>query len=356
MRILKTLFIIVFLCIISFYSSFGDDSARDTLINHYDKINRGDYRGAYDDFSQNWKKWQSYEKFISGFPNLNYIYKLDIVSSKNVRRDKVQFKTILLAYTSSRSLIEKFRLTFCLVLDEKGEWKIDTVIDQISMNSETKYNVVPQKIYENTNDYTIKILYPQIRNFPEKMIEGKFNKRIQDYVNYLSLEFKKEVEAVSGVKSPSWTLSLSSQTKFKNRNVVCVVLTSNRYTGGAHLQWEYFTIVFDLRNGKEIKLSNLFRPSSNYLKTLSQYCINYLLKEAKKNSPDGYYSEVGLIKEGASAKEENYKNFYLNSNGIIIIFLPYQVAGYAAGTKEVFIPYKKFKNIIDPNGPINLIL
>ena len=39
--------------------------------------------------------------------------------------------------------------------------------------------------------------------------------------------------------------------------------------------------------------------------------------------------------------------FYFNKKGLVIIFNPYMVTAYAAGTIEVEVPYEELKNVMN---------
>jgi hypothetical protein len=56
--------------------------------------------------------------------------------------------------------------------------------------------------------------------------------------------------------------------------------------------------------------------------------------------------------EGADPMETNYQNWNLFPDGLRINFDPYQVAPWAAGSQEVFIPFTQLEEIIDPAGPL----
>ncbi|HEX2696497.1 MAG TPA: RsiV family protein [Anaerolineales bacterium] len=104
------------------------------------------------------------------------------------------------------------------------------------------------------------------------------------------------------------------------------------------------TLNYDLAQGKKLTLDNLFLPNSNYLETISAYCITDL----KRRNPG--FDDTFL--QGANPTPENYRNWNITSNGLLITFDEYQVAPYAAGPQAVTIPYSELKSIIDPSGPL----
>ncbi len=59
---------------------------------------------------------------------------------------------------------------------------------------------------------------------------------------------------------------------------------------------------------------------------------------------------------GATAAVQNYRNWNITPNGLMITFDEYQVAPYAAGPQTVVIPYKALGQILEPDGPLASLL
>jgi hypothetical protein len=108
---------------------------------------------------------------------------------------------------------------------------------------------------------------------------------------------------------------------------------------------------FDLKNGKQLKLADLFLPGSKYLQTLATTCIQALTKQAQEEGPDGMLDEA-WIQRGAAPELTNYDNWTISRKGLGITFDPYQVAAYAAGPQHVTAPYSALQGIIKPDGPV----
>lgn len=211
-----------------------------------------------------------------------------------------------------------------------------------------EYSVSSMPIKETTYYYTLDIEYPQIANFSSETPYGKFNNIIQKYIFDQIKDFKEEAKEskklLDTVKHPS-ALTFNYETKFSSDKLISVVLTGNTYyTGNAHPLDIYYTLAYDFKNNKELTLKDLFKADSDCLNIISKFCIDYLSKQE--------YADSVMINEGTSPKEENYKNFYITKEGIVIIFIPYQVAPYVAGSPQVVIPYDALKDIIKLEGPI----
>jgi hypothetical protein len=113
--------------------------------------------------------------------------------------------------------------------------------------------------------------------------------------------------------------------------------------GAAHPGLNSMTLNYDLGQGRELGLGDLFLPNSNYLEVISNYCVNELRKQPYSDS---------FFMDGANPTLENYRNWNVKSDGLLITFDEYQVAPYAAGPQTVTVPYAELKSLIDPQGPL----
>jgi len=112
----------------------------------------------------------------------------------------------------------------------------------------------------------------------------------------------------------------------------------------AHPGLNSITLNYDLGQGRELALSDLFLPNSNYLETISNYCTAELSKQP-------YADSFSL--DGAKPTVENYRNWNITPKGLMITFDTYQVAPGAAGPQTVIVPYDQLKSFIAPQGPLN---
>ncbi len=115
------------------------------------------------------------------------------------------------------------------------------------------------------------------------------------------------------------------------------------YTGAAHPGDSSQTANFDLQRGQALQLADLFLPNADYLTAVSKYCIAQLSKR-----------DIGFqgFELGATPTLQNYRNWNITLDGLMITFDEYQVAPYAAGPQTVVIPYKELAQIIRPDGPV----
>ncbi len=113
--------------------------------------------------------------------------------------------------------------------------------------------------------------------------------------------------------------------------------------GAAHPGTHTRTVTYDLETGSDVRLAELFLPGSDYLERIAKYCI------AQLSTRD---IDFDSFSSGASPLPENYGNWNITAEGLLITFDEYQVAPYAAGAQEVTIPFAELQSVIDPQGPL----
>ena len=113
--------------------------------------------------------------------------------------------------------------------------------------------------------------------------------------------------------------------------------------GAAHPGDFSHTVNYDLGLGHELALGDLFISGSDYLGTISNYCLEELRSKPYSDS---------FTTSGADPTFENYRNWNISPVGLVITFDTYQVAPGAAGPQIVVIPYGQLTDLIDPQGPL----
>jgi len=205
------------------------------------------------------------------------------------------------------------------------------------------------KTFEEKNKprmFEISADYPELTG-AKPAAAAKFNKLIKDSVMKEIADFRKNMLGLNAEDLKFFKdngteayLEMGYMIDFANDKVVSIGFGASTFEGGAHPNHYSFTVNFDLAAGKKIELADLFKPNSNYLKVISDYSIKKL-KEQREDMTDDEW-----LATGASAKAENFKSWSIKKTGILINFDPYQVAAYAAGPQEVFIPYSELKSVL----------
>jgi hypothetical protein len=220
-------------------------------------------------------------------------------------------------------------------------------------------DVVTKQIKENNKKlvYDISVQYPEITG-PGNTNFDKFNQLVRGSVLKKVAGFKKEMqpqpdEEPRPENSMGSDLSIGYKIELAQDDLVSVSFSiSSYYQGAAHPNSFSEVVNYDLKNGKQLKLADLFKPGAKYLQAISSYCIDDLKKQSNAQGADGMLDETS-IKNGAAPAPKNYQSWTITRKGLGINFDAYQVGPYAAGPQFVTVPYSVIKDLINPDGPIS---
>lgn len=185
-----------------------------------------------------------------------------------------------------------------------------------------------------------------------------FNQIVKARVTKEIADFKKQMLALSAAdlkmlpEGMNNYIEISYNIEYADNDLISVSFLESNFTGGAHPNYNYFTITYDLKNGKELKLSELFKPGAKYLQTVSAYAIQDLQSRKAPDSNENMGLAQDMFAEGATPKAENYQNWNITKKGLMFTFDPYQVGPYAAGSQSVIVPYARLKEIVKTDGAL----
>jgi hypothetical protein len=202
--------------------------------------------------------------------------------------------------------------------------------------------------------YEIAAQHPQLSGGNNPNFE-KFNQVVRGFVTKEVAQFKKDVAPQEGEEprpegSMGSDLSIGYEVALAQDDLISIQFDIGSYFQGMAHPNSYTEVVnYDLKNGKQLKLSDLFKPGSKYLQALATYAIAELKKQSKEKG-DGLPDDA--IEGGAGPSAKNYRSWKITRKGLGINFDPYQVGPYAAGAHFVLVPYANLKDLINPEGPI----
>jgi hypothetical protein len=220
--------------------------------------------------------------------------------------------------------------------------------------------VVARRLTENSKKlkYEIDAEYPQLTGSGSPNYE-KFNQTMRNLVAKKVAGFKADMQPDAEdpplelpEETSSSDLHIGYNIELAKDDLISVMLDVGSYSAGAAHPNSYSEVVnFDLKNGKLLNLSDLFRPGSKHLQIIAAYCIADLKKQGKQKGEDSMLDD-DWIQRGAGPDAENYGSWTIGKQGLGIIFDAYQVAAYAAGPQHVFVPYSALKDITKADGPL----
>ncbi len=199
--------------------------------------------------------------------------------------------------------------------------------------------------------YLLQISYPFIENGGEN---GEvFNQAIQAQIDTQISQFIQSAQEVEDWRKETLpeaenSLYISYTTTNSSHDLVSIKFDVSVYTAGAAHPNPYSIVYnFDLSTGKQLSMEDLFLLGSDYLRKISDYCINEL-QNNEYVFPD--------FQQYAQPTADNYRNWNIQQGGILITFDVYQVAPYVAGPQLVEVPYEVLRDQIGPESPLNAFL
>ena len=121
------------------------------------------------------------------------------------------------------------------------------------------------------------------------------------------------------------------------------------FTGGAHgIQTRQFSVV-SLWTGKEIGLKDIFKENSGI--QLGELLTDKV-HEMNKIPTSRSLKDAGFFTDSIKPAE----NFYLTREGIGFYYNQYDIAPYAFGTLDLFIPFSELKELMLTGGPFRELL
>lgn len=257
------------------------------------------------------------------------------------------------------------------LVEVAGSWKAPNSNKQTTFTLQEEpiefssgVEVVARRINEKNKKlkYEIDAEYPQLTGSGSQNHE-RFNQTIRSLVTKKVAGFKidmasneEDADLELPEESAGSDLHIGYNIELAKDDLISVLLVVGSYSAGAAHPNSYSEVVnFDLKNGKQLNLSDVFQPGSKYLQALAAYCIADLKKQAKSKGEDSMLDD-DWIQRGAGPEAENYESWTIGKQGLGITFDAYQVAAYAAGPQHVFVPYSALKEIIKSDGPLASVL
>ncbi|HKR61543.1 MAG TPA: DUF3298 domain-containing protein [Pyrinomonadaceae bacterium] len=250
------------------------------------------------------------------------------------------------------------------LIDIAGNWTKPNGNDQAAFSLHQEpieftgpVEIAGKQINENNKKlrYEIAVEYPQITGSTNPAAE-KFNQQARALVNGEVRTFRAAmVEAANDPEQKPVTtsgsdLGMGYTVAIARDDLISIDFgIGGYYSGAAHPNTHSQVLNFDLKNGKPLKLADLFKPGARYLKVISDFCIKDLQKQSKAR--DNMLDDES-IRDGAGPDAKNYQSWTITKRGLGINFDSYQVGPYVAGPQYVVVPYSALKDVVKPDGPL----
>ncbi len=195
-----------------------------------------------------------------------------------------------------------------------------------------------QKIFVTTFFNDTNTLLPQVA----------LKKYVENYADLYRESASDYLKEYPYREKPHWywnSLSKSNKILFQNNASLSYAIEYSDYTGGAHGSYSIEFYNIDLTNFKQITEEDLFVPE--YKKSLSDIIVRQIMKNYNITSPDSLMANGFLVSAGEIVPNNN---FWIDKIGLHYTYNNYEIACYAMGHIDVFIPYSELKAILKPNS------
>jgi len=116
------------------------------------------------------------------------------------------------------------------------------------------------------------------------------------------------------------------------------------YTGGAHGNYGTQVLSLDTRTGRTLRYADIFRPDA---KAPLQNLLGRYVRRTLGQEPTTPMDEFLFVKQMPVTH-----NVYLTSGGAVFVYAPYEIASYAQGEVQVFVPFRDLQPLLRTGLPV----
>lgn len=141
----------------------------------------------------------------------------------------------------------------------------------------------------------------------------------------------------------------SYEIAFANGEFLAVIITEDAYRRpSAHPAHGMETHTWTVRQPRELRLRDSFKPKTHYLRRLSQLVRAHLRAGGSPHSE----APPDWVDRGTEPHPDNFRAWFISENGLTILFQEYQVAPYGWGSSSVVIDFAELKPLLVQRGPV----
>lgn len=264
--------------------------------------------------------------------------KINSFDLKNNSKHEYYFKDLPITiknstYVSNGFLMDEFNLK--VDWDKKtNNVKLETIkLNNINIISKTEKNV--------TKAISTTLQYPEISGLTNKEVQNKINAIFKKAATDAKVQ---GTEALSDIdpsffEGHQFEVDFNYQVKYNQKGLLSVVFYNYQYYGGAHGSTIQTAYTFNIKDGTQYKLSNMFKDKTEYVTLMSNF-VKQQMKERETKAGFSIYDAFDKI-------DANHE-FYLDSNGINVYFQQYAIGAYALGIPEFGVDYDDVRDVINP--------
>ncbi len=157
----------------------------------------------------------------------------------------------------------------------------------------------------------------------------------------------------AGIGAYAPGLNYESQTAtyvlYQQGNLLSLGFFNYDYSGGAHGGYATTGASYDLRTGRRLRYADIFQPTAAaQLPTLLNQAVRQLF-HIQPGKPLDDLAGNGPLSVPVMPVTHNV---FLTSGGVVFIYLPYEIASYAQGEIQVFLPLATLRPLLRQGLPL----
>ena len=133
----------------------------------------------------------------------------------------------------------------------------------------------------------------------------------------------------------------STDVVYNEKNILSLAISNYDFEGGAHGNHGTTLVSYNLNEKKVITLNDVF--GADYKPILNKALEISLRKKFKLASKD---SLSNILFDN---KIEATDNFCITNKGILFMYNPYEIASYASGEIDLYVPFADIKQVLNPS-------
>jgi hypothetical protein len=213
-----------------------------------------------------------------------------------------------------------------------------------------KAYILNRSIKEENEYIKVDIKLPLILGVKDWKYQLQLNSILMDHAikdkQAVEEDAKRQAEACKKYEITFKQLQLSMNYEVKNNNdILSFVVTTYIYSGGANGNIRVDTYNIDLKEQKNIYLSDLFREGSDFKNIVNNEITNQIKVQSEKG--EQFFKDDMGFKSISDAQ-----NFYIKDDNLVILFQKYEIAPGVKGIPEFVIPMKNLNYIMKKPQPL----
>jgi hypothetical protein len=177
--------------------------------------------------------------------------------------------------------------------------------------------------------------YPAVYGMQNPIVQQRINQSIYSMLLQLARTLQHGNAATP--------ISTAYDIKNNQRDILSILMIGSRDVIGANIEYKQKSMTIDTRTARVYKLSDLFKPGSGYVKTLSKMVADQI-KERK----------IDLIGEFKGIRPDH--DYYVADLCLVIYFQQYEIASRPYGFPSFPIPLYSIMDMIPEDGILRRLL